>query len=313
MSTIQPTDTDEQRSRLSRFFSHPLTRIVLEPALFLGIMIVLKLTVIKPGLGLLGFDEDSFRAWQGLITIMLMFVVYIAIMRVYERRGVPELSLKKLIPDGVMGGFLAAIMVATIFAMLYLLGSYRILSTGSVQAMIVPAIWVLLLAAMEEFMFRGIVYRLLEQWLGTIAALLLSAAFFGLLHLANEHADAISILSASLGGLLMGTLYSLTGRLWIPIFFHASWNFTQAIFGSTVSGTEFFGTYFESVREGPEWLTGGPFGVENSILTMGLLFIVIALLLLRMKQKNLIIPRGMMKRSNFHNGQSKSDANYTRT
>ncbi len=313
MSTIQPTDTDRQRSRLSRFFSYPLTRIVLEPALFLGIMVVLKLTVIKPGLGLFGFDESSFRAWQGLLTIILMFAVYIAIMRIYERRGVPELLLKKLIPDGVMGGLLAVIMVSAVFAMLYLFGSYRILSTGSVEAMIVPAIWVFLLATMEEFMFRGIVYRLLEQWLGTIAALLLSAAFFGLVHLGNEHANAISILSASLGGLCMGTLYSLTGRLWIPIFFHASWNFTQAIFGSTVSGTELFGTYFESVREGPEWLTGGPFGVENSILTIGLLFIVIAFLLLRMKQKNLIIPRGMMKRPGSRKGQSESDANYLRT
>ena len=313
MSTDRHEVTDRQRSKLSRFFSHPLTRIVLELALFLGILFALKLTVIKPGLRLFGLDEDSFRAWQGIITIMAMFAVYITIMRVYERRGVPELSLKKLIPEGMMGGLLAAVMVSTVFAMLYLLGSYRILSTGSAAAMIVPVIWVFLMAALEEFMFRGILYRLLEEWRGTITALVLSAAFFGLAHFANEHADAISILSASLGGLFMGTLYSLTGRLWIPIFFHASWNLTQAIFGSAVSGTEFFGTYFESVREGPEWLTGGPFGVENSILTIGLLFLVIAFLLLRMKQKNLFIPKGMMKRSGSRNGPPESDANYTRT
>ncbi len=302
MSTIDHADTDRQRSGVSRFFFHPLTRIVLELALFLGIMVVLKLTVIKPGLGLIGLDEDSFRAWQGIFTIIAMFAVYITLMRVYERRGVPELLLKKLIPDGMMGGILAGIMVSTIFAMLYLLGTYRILSTGSVGAMIVPAIWVLLLAIMEEFMFRGIVYRLLEEWLGTIAALLLSAGFFGLVHFTNEHADAISILSASLGGLFMGTLYCLTRRLWIPIFFHASWNLTQAIFGSTVSGSELFGTYFDSVREGPEWLTGGPFGVENSILTIGYLFLVITLLLLRMKQKNLFIRRGVTKPSISHMG-----------
>jgi hypothetical protein len=115
MSTIRHTVTDEQRGKLSRFFSHPLTRIVLELALFLGILFVLKLTVIKPGLGLFGLAEDSFRAWKGFITIIAMFAVYITIMRVYERRGVPELSLKKLIPDGLTGGLLAAVMVSTVF------------------------------------------------------------------------------------------------------------------------------------------------------------------------------------------------------
>ena len=92
---------------------------------------------------------------------------------------------------------------------------------------------------------------------------------------------------------MMGALYSLTGRLWIPVFFHASWNLTQAIFGSVVSGAEIFGTYFESVREGPEWLTGGSFGVENSIVTISLIFVVLTVLFIRMKQRNLFLAPGI--------------------
>jgi len=268
-----------------------LVRIVVELGLLFGILVVLKITVIKPGLGLLGLDGRVFRALQGIITTVAIFSVYILIMRIYERRPVTELDVKKLLPDSLAGVFAACLIVSMVFAGLYMLGAYRILSSGSAAAMVVPVIWVLLMAALEEFMFRGIVYRILEQWRGTIAALLISAAIFGLAHLTNAHANAISILSACLGGVLMGVLYSITHRLWIPIFFHASWNFTQAFFGSTVSGEEMFGTYFNSVREGPEWLTGGPFGVENSIITLVLIALAIATSLLWMKRHGQLVQR----------------------
>jgi membrane protease YdiL (CAAX protease family) len=292
MLNTDSLNSQVQKSGVRRFLSHPLTRIVLELALFLGILVALKLVLIKPVLGLLGLDEEAFRAWQGIITIAAMFGMYVLIMHVYERREVRELALKNLISEGLLGLFFGATLVSVVFAMLYLLGAYHIIAAGELQQMMVPGIWVLLLAAMEELMFRGMLYRILEEWLGTILALVISASIFGILHIFNEHADAISVISATSGGVLMGALYSLTGRLWIPIFFHASWNFTQAIYGSTVSGTELFGTYFESVREGPEWLTGGPFGVENSLLTIGLLLIVIGALVIYLKQKDLMLRRG---------------------
>ena len=292
MMTEQSVKTQGRKTFLRRMLSLPIVRILVELTLFFGLLFALKSVLIKPGLGLLGFEERTFRAWQGVITITAMFSIYIGVMRFYERRAASELSAKYLIPDGVGGAIAGAGMVSAVFAALWLLGAFHILSAGSMEAMIVPVIWVVLLAAMEELMFRGILYRILEEWLGTVVALALSAGIFGLVHLFNEHADAISVLSATSGGLLMGALYSLTGRLWIPIFFHASWNFTQAIFGSTVSGTDLFGTYFESVREGPEWLTGGPFGVENSLLTIGLIVVVLAFLFRRMKRQNLFLPRG---------------------
>lgn len=290
--SIEPTSVDErQPSRTRRILNHPLVRIALELGLFLGTLVVLKITVIKPGLGLLGLDENAFRASQGVISLIAMFFVYVLIMRWYERRPVGELSMKQLVPDALIGGLGACLMVSLVFAALSLFGAYQILSASSISAMAVPAIWALVLAATEEFMFRGIVYRILQQWLGTIAALLISAAVFGLAHLTNDHPNAIGILSACLGGVLLGVLYSMTGRLWIPIFFHASWNLTQAIFGSTVSGEEFFGTYFESVRDGPEWLTGGPTGVENSVITLVLITLVIGVSLPWMKRHGLIVQR----------------------
>lgn len=290
-SNISNSGNEKQPTAIRRFLFHPIICILLQLVLFVGILFVLKSVLIKPGLGLLGLSEDVFTAWQGIITLAAMFAVYIGLARFYERRRVHELSLRHLLPDGVFGVLCGTILISLIFAVLYGLGAYKILGHDPWTAMVVPGIWVVVLATMEELMFRGILYRIIEEWGGTIVALLVSAGLFGLMHITNDNADWISVLSATSGGLIMGTLYSLTGRLWIPIFFHISWNFTQAVFGSTVSGTDMFGTYFDSVREGPQWLTGGPFGVENSLVTIGLLFLVIGLLLRRMRSKGLILPR----------------------
>ena len=294
MNTDHATTAGKVTAAVRRFLMHPLPRMILEAGIFFGTLFVLKIALIKPGLGLLGLDETVFRALQGVLTIAAMFALYVILMRIYEGRKASELSPAHLVKDGIVGTLAAAVMVSTVFTVLWIAGAWHIVSVGSISAMIVPVIWVILMATLEELIFRGMVYRIFEEWLGTISALILSAVIFGGMHISNDNADLISVLSATSGGLLMGALYSLTGRLWIPIFFHASWNLTQAIFGSAVSGADIFGTYFESVREGPEWLTGGPFGIENSLITISLTFVVIAFLILRMQRRNLFLAR--MKR-----------------
>jgi membrane protease YdiL (CAAX protease family) len=291
MNTDHATTAEQVPSMVRRFLMHPLPRMILEAGIFFGTLFALKVVLIKPGLGLLDLDESVFRAWQGVLTIAGMFIIYVILMRIYEGRKASELSPAHLVTDGLIGILTGAAMVSTVFAVLWLAGAWHIVSTGSISAIIVPVIWVILMAALEELIFRGMIYRILEEWLGTIVALTLSAILFGGMHIFNDSADLISVLSATSGGLLMGALYSLTGRLWIPIFFHASWNLTQAIFGSAVSGTDIFGTYFESVREGPEWLTGGPFGIENSLITISLIFVSFVFLLLRMQRRNLLLAR----------------------
>jgi len=291
MTSDLSTEDNENRSLTSRILHHPIGRIVIQASLFMGILVLFKAAIIKPGLAAAGFEGDSFRALQGIITIAAMFAVYWGLGRFYERRKLHELPLLTLIPDGIAGITLGIAMISLIFLALWALGAYHITGVGSIAAMTVPVIWVILMAAMEELIFRGLLYRILEEWLGTLMALLLSASLFGFMHISNDNADMISVLSATSGGLLMCACYSLTGRLWLPIFFHASWNLTQAIYGSQVSGMEFFGTYFDGVREGPEWLTGGPFGVENSYVTLGLIFVVLAGLFWRMKHKGLFLSR----------------------
>ncbi|MEO7404776.1 MAG: hypothetical protein ABIU95_14000, partial [Burkholderiales bacterium] len=66
-----------------------------------------------------------------------------------------------------------------------------------------------------------------------------------------------------------GTAFLATRRLWLGIALHLGWNFTVGyVFSATVSGHDrAAGLLFGELR-GPEWLTGGGFGVEGSAVTL---------------------------------------------
>jgi len=119
----------------------------------------------------------------------------------------------------------------------------------------------------EETVFRGVVLRQLERLTGTWWALALSSILFGALHIMNPDATwtgAISIMVEA--GILLGAAYLLTRRLWFAVGIHAAWNFTQGwVFSIPVSGTGQPIGLLVTERNGPEWLTGGKFGLEASM------------------------------------------------
>jgi hypothetical protein len=74
---------------------------------------------------------------------------------------------------------------------------------------------------------------------------------------------------------MIGAAFMLTRRLWLPMGIHFAWNFTQAgIFGSAVSGNGAESGILHAAFTGPDWLTGGAFGVEASIVTIALGLVV---------------------------------------
>lgn len=119
----------------------------------------------------------------------------------------------------------------------------------------------------EETLFRGVLLRQLERLGGTWIAIALSALFFGLVHLSNPDATLTGAVAIVLeAGLLLGAAYLVTRRLWFAAGIHAAWNFTQAwIFSVPVSGTGAVIGLLSTRRDGPEWLTGGDFGLEASV------------------------------------------------
>lgn len=136
----------------------------------------------------------------------------------------------------------------------------------------------------EELIFRGIVFRQIERMAGSWVALALTSAFFGAAHLANPGATLFAGFAIAMeAGILLGGAYMLTRRLWLAVGIHAAWNFTQGwVYSAPVSGGPAPDGLFLTHRAGPDWLTGGAFGLEASVVAMvaatgaGVLLLVLA-------------------------------------
>jgi membrane protease YdiL (CAAX protease family) len=195
--------------------------------------------------------------------------VYVGLVRVLERRRASELSRSGALRELGAGLLVGACLFMASIGGIAALGGYSIAGTTSPSVMLVPFAMGIGSAVVEEIATRGIVFRLLEELLGTWAALALSSALFGLAHIANPHATVWSAFAIAVeAGTTLAAAYVVTRRLWLPIGIHAAWNFTQGgVFGVAVSGAEMRG-FFEGEMHGPAWLTGGEFGAEASAVAL---------------------------------------------
>jgi hypothetical protein len=196
-----------------------------------------------------------------------------------------DLQLADSLP-GLGKGLVAGLVIFTVIVgIAFALGIYKIVGAGDFSGMLAALVGVAIVPAFtEELLFRGILFRWIEEFAGSWAALGLTSALFGLAHILNPGATWFSSFAIAVeAGLLLGAVYMLTRSLWMPIGLHAAWNFTEGpIFGVPVSGGPASGAIRASIA-GPQLLSGGPFGLEGSVIavvvatTAGLWFLRLAI------------------------------------
>lgn len=207
------------------------------------------------------------RFIAAVIGCAVMVAVYAGAVRPVERRPIEELDRTPILIELGYGLMIGGALIGVIVAVNWLAGWVTIQSSSVTQ--IGEALrQTLRSAVVEEILLRLIVFRLLWRAFGIWPGLLLSAAAFGALHLGNPDVTPFAAISLFAGeGVAVGT-YLLTGRIWVPIGFHAGWNFTQGwLFGALVSGVDGFGggpLQTRPVAGVDPMLSGGGFGPEGS-------------------------------------------------
>jgi uncharacterized protein len=148
---------------------------------------------------------------------------------------------------------------------------------------------VLIFAGIVEDLFhRGLIVRVMENWLGTHIAIVI-AMLVELQHVSNANTNLFALFLYLIWGFTMAMMFIYTKRIWLPYFFHIGWNFSQPFYGSNLTGTNDLGSIIQSKFTGPELLTGGTFGIENSIFTLTfLLFIGITFYYLTKKEGKIV-------------------------
>jgi len=201
------------------------------------------------------------------IFISFLLAAYWLFCRFVERAPMEVFARKGWARETLAGLAAGALIFSTVVAIVTALGGYRAAGWGELATVWTALNLSLMSGFAEELLFRGILFRYIERTAGSWAALLITSAMFGAAHFANPNAGIFPAAAIAVeAGLLLGAVYMLTRRLWAAIGLHAAWNFTQGwIFGLPVSGGGGGDGMVRGELAGPEWLTGGAFGLEASL------------------------------------------------
>jgi len=284
----------------ARVEQHPLWRRIVDyplVAMLIAVLLFVAASALAMALGqpLQPLPQVERTVLRAVIGIVLVLAVYkLAIVRLGEQ---PRDDLRlgadagRNLGLGLATGFAIMALAVGIAA---LLGVYRIVGPGDSNRLVLELVTVAILPGfMEELLFRGILFRWIEEFGGSWAALAITSALFGLAHMGNPNATWFSSFAIAIeAGVLLGGAYMLTRSLWFPIGLHAAWNFTQGeIFDVPVSGIDEHGLV-QAKLSGPPLLSGGTFGLEASIIALVLATGVGAWLVwLAVKRGKVVAPR----------------------
>lgn len=150
----------------------------------------------------------------------------------------------------------------------------------------------LAVGAVEEAVFRGVVMKALEMRWNRAVAVIVPSVAFGAAHALNGKLSFISFIQLLVAGSIVGVLFSLvtyeSGSIWSAAFMHSIWNMCMASSILNIYTEPMDSCIFNYVLESKSTLiTGGEFGAEASVISIGayLIFTVVAVVLLKRKSR----------------------------
>lgn len=141
----------------------------------------------------------------------------------------------------------------------------------------------LFVALFEETLFRGFLFQRLVDGAGPWIALVVFGLLFATSHWGNPEMQGATMAWATLelflGAVLLGLAWLRTRSLALPIGIHLGWNWAQGhLLGFGVSGFAHAGWFEPQLLDRPQWITGGPFGLEASAFAVLVDLLLIACL-----------------------------------
>ncbi|HAS46124.1 MAG TPA: hypothetical protein DCS93_36925 [Microscillaceae bacterium] len=278
-------------------------RILIFAALFWGLSALIF--VIKPLFGDLS-KREFLHYYRIVIVSVLAIAATLAVIlsrKRLDKQSVVSLGLRvdKQAWKDLLFGFALSGMMAVFFLLLLLglglaeyqgfrfdqaslvnhktYGFIKIMSTISVVSLTILFLEDVLVGYWEELVFRGYIFQNMVAGIGLRWAIGISCLLYGLIHVANPNASLLSSSIIMLFGFLRLYGYLSTQMLWLSMGMHIGWNFFQGpVFGFAASGHTQV-TLVKLKLLGPNWLTGGAFGPEGSVLIIPM--IILALVAMR--------------------------------
>ncbi|MEP7094081.1 MAG: type II CAAX endopeptidase family protein, partial [Flavobacterium sp.] len=272
-----------------KIFNSTIAKIILAILVFMAVVIIGQQIASKL-LALAPLDKNYRNLLKGIFVSGSCIVSYILFFKKYDKRVVTEFAAKGLAKNLFIGAMIGFVLQTLTILVIYLNGSYSVVNVNPISFILIPFAIMFTVAIIEEILVRGIIFRIMEEKLGSYISLTISSVLFGVLHLVNPHGTLISGICITTAGFLLGSAFIYSRNLWFPIALHFAWNFTQSgIFGAITSGNEKTNSLLEAKIKGAEFITGGAFGPEGSIQAIAFCGLGTIILLALSHKKNRII------------------------
>ncbi len=273
-------------NRFRRVAAFPLVRL----ALIVAVFAALATPAIFAGRALQSHWRAVAVTWYMALALA---AATIGIERFCAKKSVAAIGFGRhnALRDLALGALLGGLLFSVVVAELALGGLYRVLAVHPPWSLAPIAFILFGDAILEELLFRGVLFRLIQEWAGTWIALAVSAALFGLAHAANPGATWFSSLAIALeAGVLLGAAFVVARNLWFPIGLHFAWNFCEGpVYGTQVSGAVVHASALTAHLTGSPILTGGAFGPEAGLAAVTTCLVAAVAMLLVAKRRSLIV------------------------
>lgn len=270
-----------------RILRFPLTRIVLATVFFMLPFLLLQAVATHI------FEDKLFSRLGQVLGACLGCLSYAFYVTRIERRRLSELALSGALQEYSVGFVLGGLMVCLSVVVIAAFGGLHSLTWApgaNLGVLMLPLLMHTTVGLIEEVVMRGIFFRVVQEYLGSWLALLASGLLFGAMHLFNDHASALGIANTAIAGVFFAAAFLLTGRLWLCAALHTGWNFFQdGIFSLAVSGHEVKTGLLVTELSGPDWLTGGAYGIEGSAIDLALVAVAAALVVWLARRKGRMV------------------------
>lgn len=238
-------------------------------------------------------DKPMRAYWQQALAAVLCVLGYWLYVRKVERAAMDAFAGGA---EGAMRGLGAGLLLGgalfvTVIGILAASGAYHVTGYNAWTVLLKPVTELVLVALIEEILFRAVLQRNLERSLGSWAAIAISSLVFGLAHLPNANVTFAAIGVTVVAGVLFAAAYLVTRRLWLPLGMHFAWNYlSDAVFSIPTSGHPAKGI-LQGQTSGAQWLSGGAYGVEASLVTLVVLSIASVVLLAAARRRGQLLGR----------------------
>ncbi|MDT4967964.1 MAG: protease family protein [Acidobacteriota bacterium] len=216
--------------------------------------------------------------------------------RVFE--GLPPRSLglslqRGWIRDFLLGSFVGAVTLLFAAGLILLCGGFRF-TTASIpvpeligRTLVVSLVIFIIAAAGEEVVFRGYPLQTMARSHLAWVSIIITSIIFSWGHLNNPNAvPSFTFINTAVAGVWLGVAYLKTRNLWFPLGIHWAWNWTMgAVLGIPVSGINSLTPHplLQTVDLGPQWMTGGSYGIEGGA-ACGIALLISTLFIWRMRK-----------------------------